>query len=901
MDERTRAVLERAAAAAERRKKELEQSSGTKSVVEEKAGNKEGIAGEGGGDGPTVGTTSPTKEEEKKEEGKKEGKTEEEQQSKKGKWSVGDVILASWFEDGLFYRARVEQVNDAGTLQESYTVTFIEYGNIQPNTPVAATAPCPPNVVTAPIATTAPPTPPHPTPAAAVEDKKPKEEEAVDEELLRLERMPSSSKASTTTTPSSPPPGAKLIGTNADGTPMYMTAEDDAKLKALKKADKKEKSEQRKEKVKGVFGKLKKKKNEDVDNNNNNDEPKANIVASSAWKKVEVDAVTSKSDVSPPPPAAPTVVSPGRDNPAHPKLSPRRPPPAPPVAGTGSSVDSLPFMDDAPSPRRPPPAPPVAPDPLEQLEPLPPIVAPTSLLDFTQVGHLFVALCDLRKLHCDAWVVPTGLDFVPAHYWFIKPITSTMARNYAGTGGVGLKYFGKDARVRRAPGWPDDRPVPYMVAIERRDDSSTLDWLLNPVKQFLELATLELKNTKPARGRLKHLIALPLVGTGGGGLPDRKGDVIQALLPVLLAHARDRNVDVVLTTNEPPIWSAIQSARAKLADQFAIPGKLLAKADELARYSRAGKLALFVGAGVSIGAGLPSWGGLLGDLMDKVGISADERQLMNDLSLLDQANILQRRMGAQAFSQAVADRLRSPSYSISHSLLASLNADSVVSTNYDTLFEDASRDAGKPCAVLPYSPSRDTNRFVLKMHGDVNHASDIVLTREDYLRYNNMKSALAGIVQSLLITKHFLFVGFSLTDDNFLKIVDQVRQAMGDQQQSKKKKIIGSATFLFDNSLFAELWSDIDIIAMTSSGKDFARAGNVLEIFLDFLSFRSLSSSTFLMEPHFDALLSAEDRAFKASLNAWMESFPKEARQSQSFTLLKSILRREFGGLKIAE
>lgn len=394
------------------------------------------------------------------------------------------------------------------------------------------------------------------------------------------------------------------------------------------------------------------------------------------------------------------------------------------------------------------------------------------------------------------------------------------------------------------------------------------------------------------------------MGTGAGGLPNRKGDVIHALLPVLLAHARDRNVDIVLTTNEAPIWSAIQSARVKLAaDQFAIPGKLMAKADELARFSRAGKLALFVGAGVSIGAGLPSWGGLLTDLMEKASMSADERKLMADLSLLDQANVLQRRMGASAFSQAVAERLRSSSYSLSHSLLASLNADSVVSTNYDTLFEDASRDAGKPCVVLPYSPSRDMQRFVLKMHGDVNHAEDIVLTREDYLRYNNMRAALAGIVQSLLITKHFLFVGFSLTDDNFLKIVDQVRQAMGTEPaaQSKKKPHIGSATFLFDNSLFAELWSDIDIISMTTSGKDFARAGNLLEIFLDFLSFRSLSSSSFLMEPHFDALLSAEDKAFKSSLAAWIESFPKEARQSHSFTLLKGILRREFGGLKIAE
>jgi hypothetical protein len=98
----------------------------------------------------------------------------------------------------------------------------------------------------------------------------------------------------------------------------------------------------------------------------------------------------------------------------------------------------------------------------------------------------------------------------------------------------------------------------------------------------------------------------------------------------------------------------------------------------------------------------------------------------------------------------------------------------------------------------------------------VNHADDIVLTREDYIRYSSIKSALAGVVQSLLITKHFLFVGFSLTDDNFVKIVDQVRQAMGDKPS---KKAFGSATFLFENHLFEELWADIDMISMTSGAK----------------------------------------------------------------------------------
>jgi hypothetical protein len=40
------------------------------------------------------------------------------------------------------------------------------------------------------------------------------------------------------------------------------------------------------------------------------------------------------------------------------------------------------------------------------------------------------------------------------------------------------------------------------------------------------------------------------------------------------------------------------------------------------------------------------------------------------------------------------------------------------------------------------------------MHGDVNQPSSIVLSRDDYLGYDDHRSALAGIVQAMLMTKH---------------------------------------------------------------------------------------------------------------------------------------------------
>src|SRR5262249_34866964 len=128
--------------------------------------------------------------------------------------------------------------------------------------------------------------------------------------------------------------------------------------------------------------------------------------------------------------------------------------------------------------------------------------------------------------------------------------------------------------------------------------------------------------------------------------------------------------------------------------------------------------------------------------------------------------------------QAVADRLGATHYSVVHALLATLPTTEAVTTNYDTLFEMASAAVGRPVDVLPYQAASGSRPWLLKLHGCVSKPADIVLTREDYLRYDSSRAALAGLVQGLLITRHMLFVGFSLVDDNFHRIADAVRLAV---------------------------------------------------------------------------------------------------------------------------
>ena len=149
------------------------------------------------------------------------------------------------------------------------------------------------------------------------------------------------------------------------------------------------------------------------------------------------------------------------------------------------------------------------------------------------------------------------------------------------------------------------------------------------------------------------------------------------------------------------------------------------------------------------------------------------------------------KVGTCEFKKIVAGHCNAPKHAMGQSLLACVPARSSITTNYDTLFELASNGVnafgGRPyskdkMAVLPYSPKKECARWLLKMHGCCNHTDSIVLTAQDYKDYEtSSQAALGGLVQSELMTSHMMFVGFSMTDANFMRLVESVSEAYGDQ------------------------------------------------------------------------------------------------------------------------
>ena len=164
-----------------------------------------------------------------------------------------------------------------------------------------------------------------------------------------------------------------------------------------------------------------------------------------------------------------------------------------------------------------------------------------------------------------------------------------------------------------------------------------------------------------------------------------------------------------------------------------------------------------------------------------MGTAKRQRQEFTWLNPMDKARVIQQRLEVhgKSLGELVAARLQNDFHAVAHAHLAAMPVKEVATTNYDQLFEQAVRCTRGEIDVLPHSPGQrgSEGRWILKMHGCVTVPDTIVLTRQDYIRYQEQYSALGGILMSALLTRHIMFVGFSLSDDNFARLYDAAAKA----------------------------------------------------------------------------------------------------------------------------
>lgn len=105
----------------------------------------------------------------------------------------------------------------------------------------------------------------------------------------------------------------------------------------------------------------------------------------------------------------------------------------------------------------------------------------------------------------------------------------------------------------------------------------------------------------------------------------------------------------------------------------------------------------------------------------------------------------------------------------------------IITTNWDRQFEEK-------CGCVPILYDSDISvldehkRKVFKIHGSIENIGTLIMTESDYSRcYRKLStSVLGGKIKYLLSNKTIVFIGYSLSDEDFKKIWEFIDKSLGD-------------------------------------------------------------------------------------------------------------------------
>lgn len=189
-----------------------------------------------------------------------------------------------------------------------------------------------------------------------------------------------------------------------------------------------------------------------------------------------------------------------------------------------------------------------------------------------------------------------------------------------------------------------------------------------------------------------------------------------------------------------------------------------------------GDAAIFAGAGLSMSSGFVNWKGLLRDLASEIELDVDKE---SDLITVAQyyCNSFNR---ARLNDKIINEFTTLKTGDENHSILSRLGIDTFWTTNYDKLIEKALEKDGKTVDVkivkehfARYIKKKDA--VVYKMHGDKDSPHEAVLTKDDYDYYNTKRELFSTALRGDLLSRKFLFVGFSFDDPNLDFILSRIK------------------------------------------------------------------------------------------------------------------------------
>lgn len=193
------------------------------------------------------------------------------------------------------------------------------------------------------------------------------------------------------------------------------------------------------------------------------------------------------------------------------------------------------------------------------------------------------------------------------------------------------------------------------------------------------------------------------------------------------------------------------------------------------------KLVVFVGAGTSLDAGMPSWG----DAVKKI---AERLEIRDQLDYIEIPQCYYDVYGKQEYKKLMQQIFKCGEeleVQEVHRNIIRLNAHTIITTNYDCLIEKAALEECETIRVISCDkdlPYNCEGKILIKMHGDFQH-DNFVLKEDDYLQYGDNFKLIDTYVKSIIATNVVLFVGYSFSDPDIKQIFSWIRRILGEDMQ----------------------------------------------------------------------------------------------------------------------
>lgn len=226
--------------------------------------------------------------------------------------------------------------------------------------------------------------------------------------------------------------------------------------------------------------------------------------------------------------------------------------------------------------------------------------------------------------------------------------------------------------------------------------------------------------------------------------------------------------------------------------------------------------AIFAGAGLSKPAGYVNWKELMREIAEDLDLNID---IESDLIALAQYHVNEFEGRGKINQILVEEFTKDVAVTDNHQILASLPIKTYWTTNYDKLIETNLEASNKnvDTKIVPENLSHtipNTDAVVYKMHGDSSLSHQAVLTKDDYEGYDLERKLFSTALQGDLVSKTFLFIGFSFDDPNLSYILSRIRILLGENSRNHycfMKKVDRNDYKTDDEYRYAEIKQELKI------------------------------------------------------------------------------------------